>query len=159
MSGQAVIINGTWDFSVDSGGTTYSGTFSLTGFDTSASVIDSTAGFSFSSNFVTTAGLDIGYSYTAIPAPNDFLAIGPVPGAGVLATAPAINDFYLIISGLSASPTFSQFGYCPIGSACIQETSGSLVARSTSVPEPGSLALLGAGFLGLALSRRRRNAS
>jgi hypothetical protein len=35
MSAQAVIINGTWDFSTESGGTTYSGTFSLTGFDTS----------------------------------------------------------------------------------------------------------------------------
>lgn len=159
MSAQAVIVNGTWDFSTDSGGTTYSGTFSLTGFDTSASVIDSTAGFSFSGNFVTPAGLDIGFSYTALPDPNDFLTIGSVPGAGALQSAPAINDFYLVISGLATSPTFSQFGYCPVGAPCVSTTGGSLVARSASVPEPGSLALLGAGVLGLALSRRRRNAS
>ena len=143
------IISGTWNFSIAGG---FSGSFSLTNLDNTQSYLNSTAaGLTVSTNF-SRAG-DGGDAINYSPS-TDILQIGGLVG-GVSSVIFLTNDWRLRIDNISTNPTFSFFEYGPAGGDFVQVFVGTVTPAA--VPEPATLALLGLGLGGLALTRRRRS--
>jgi len=141
----AALISGTWNFTILGG---YSGSFTFVNLDTNATYYDSTAaGFNASTSFDTSGSGGAGFMYPLFVSP-DYLAIGGLNN-GVITALGGTNDWFIGISDFSTNPTVSDFYY---SAADYRTDVGSL----TRVPEPGTLALLSCGLLGLGFTARRR---
>ena len=93
----------------------------------------------------------VGYVYDAT---NDRLIIGD-PVLGVEALSLSSPDFYLVFfAPFSAAPVYSNLTYSHARNAYDGST-GSVTPRTT-VPEPGALALLATGLVGVGNARSRR---
>lgn len=148
----AEALSGTWYFSASAPGATYSGRFSFTDLDPGLVYSESTAaGFTFEADFPVDGTGGVVFSYfTCCSFPPDpiqgFLEIGGLDN-GVNGYGP--GDFYL-----------SLYWPDPIEFASFSTPDVDIfdVIVSTEpipAPEPGTLALLGLGFVGLVLNRRR----
>jgi len=144
---EASIISGTWNFTVGA----LSGSFSFTGLDTSQNYTSSTAaGFSVSTSFDTTGDGGNGFTYPF--GPSDALIIGGLVN-GVNGIA-GINDWGLEIVNFSTNPTVVFFEYDPASGSVVAITG--TITSAAAVPEPATLALIGLGLFGVALTRRRQ---
>ncbi len=65
-----------------------------------------------------------------------------------------MDDFYIILSNNTKSFNYARAGV--FDSYVTSNVTGSYTLQAAAVPEPGSLALLVAGFAGLGLLRRQR---
>ena len=93
--------------------------------------------------------------YTELPLVRDYLGVQVISGASVIGS----NDRFFI--GSFEGSTTSQLVFDPSfsGTATVNLLTSpdpALTGASSSVPEPGTLALLGAGFIGLLAALRRR---
>ena len=93
--------------------------------------------------------------YTELPLVRDYLGVQVISGASVIGS----NDRFFI--GSFEGFTTSQLVFDPSfsGTATVNLLTSpdpALTGASSSVPEPGTLALLGAGFIGLLAALRRR---
>lgn len=167
ITSSAAPISGTYNFSSTEFTSTFgsvapvgtvTGSFSVS-FDNSTSIPDTTVGLTLNSiNLPFAVGL-VAFRYGKA---LDRLTLGQeVNGDGVEFLASLTNDFRLTVNTFSTVPTFVQFGYTVAtqNDVWISRTvSISKVAEVTSVPEPGTLALLGVGLAGLGVARRNRAA-
>ena len=87
-----------------------------------------------------------------VPTAGEALANGSVLYFGVIATTSAelFRSVRFITTGVGNEPDFFGFDSMTIGTQA-------QVSPPTGVPEPGSLALVGAALLGLGYARRRRS--
>ena len=106
-------------------------------------------------NITTSAGVGIGFHYTAATAASGSTSLPFI----LVLTAPLGDVLQVTFSGLTAlgAPiligTFDSFEQTTTARRDI--TAGSVIVRN-SVPEPGTIGLLGMGVLGLLASVRRR---
>jgi opacity protein-like surface antigen len=115
---------------------------------------------SLSSSFLGTNGYGYSLYSAAFSLSNIHLASGTYWIAFANATSTAGDPVYWDINGGPSRAWESALGYDPNGGVCnFSECSDSFqIAGSAAVPEPGTLALLGAGLAGLGSWRARRKA-
>ena len=80
---------------------------------------------------------------------SDVLGIGDILNGTLV--LPSTNDWRVAFDNISTRPTFREFTYSTTASPTL------FVATTGSVPEPGTLGLLGLAFAGAAAARRRRS--
>jgi len=154
LSSNADIVSGTWEFSAG----TFSGSFSFTNLDTTTTYTDSTlASFSAVVN-------DALYDTSNVFSFNGGTLYigGSDSGARDLRLYPDSTDTGLDWSvQISDFPTMSMrltaadFDLADYGFFFLRYSTGT-VALVQAAPEPESIALLGLGLAGMALSRRRK---
>ena len=151
---RAVVVSGTWNFTatdIVSGTGTYTGSFSFTGFDSIIPYANSTAaGFTVTTSF-TTLGTNV-FTYNVL---NDTLTIGGGSNALSWSTSNT-NDWQLVVDNFLQSQ-FVRLRYSAAGAINGTDIDTRVGSVTKVVPEPGTLALLGLGIVGLGLSRRRKS--
>jgi PEP-CTERM motif len=132
------------------------GSFSIT-FDNAVTVLNQTSGIGLISLNIVLEASGVGFDYFS--GGDDTLVIGGVLG-GVSTISGNVDDFLLVIDNVSTAPVFQFFFYSQadaINNAHFARNLNGTVGP-IAVPEPASLALLGAGIVAAALSRRRKGA-
>lgn len=160
VAANSAIVSGSWNFTATVGAVTYSGSFSVTGLDTDQSYTNSTAaGFAVSTSFDTSENGGNAFNYDPTFGSGLFTIGGLAgvtatsSGVGALQITPAVNDWYLVITGFGSSNTFNSFGYRPIGGG---GTDGTEIGTVEPVPLPAAAWLLLSGVGGLGVLGRRR---
>ena len=125
--------------------------------DGAAAAIDLTTGNAFDS-ILTVGTLNAGHTYALVLSENDNLAYGPTYGDGF--SQSGNGDFTAAEFGCSGSGPFCDAGADQRTGNWAVDINGVRSAVDTSAggttPEPGTVPLLTAGLVGLALLRRRR---
>lgn len=156
---QAALVTLDYSFTVDRSGapagyptTPGTGSFTVT-FDNSANISSTSSGLVASTNILFDGVLE--YEYNAIA--DAFALGGSVNGAGGVGNS--TNDFRVEVLSASTAPQPGNYLEVRAGSnvyslppSDVQFTQN----PSNAVPEPASLALVGAAFGGLLLARRRK---
>lgn len=151
------------------------GSFTIT-FDPTMSYSDSTSGITLGSlNLILGSPFAFTYYGPGSTPPSGYhvgeLVVGGTAGytAGYESTdlvqySPATNDFYVQILDFATTPTLNQVGYAQVSAGnnfyyTVNQT-GSVsvtpVTPSNQVPEPSTIAVLGAALLGFGWMRYRR---
>jgi hypothetical protein len=161
MAANAAIISGTFNWNASGFVAPFTdplfGAFTIA-FDNGTDIVDSQDGLS-AATVNRAIGSSIGYTYFKN---TDSLVVGGLANGANGVTA-LTDDFFVGVSNISTSPSFSSSGQSVSVSGTGPDGTGTgTVTRgadpSTSVPEPGTLALLGLGLAGLGLARRKRAA-
>ncbi|HEX3486731.1 MAG TPA: PEP-CTERM sorting domain-containing protein [Micropepsaceae bacterium] len=118
------------------------GSFSLT-FDNSADITDGTA-ITASISIPVSGGIE--FNYVKI---SDVLQIGGLLG-GVSTISGISDDFFFNIRNVSTLPKFDGMAYSSSKSTTVAFATATGSVAATSVPEPSTLMLFGAGLLATA---------
>ena len=124
-------------------------------FDNSTSITTpQTAGITLNS-INTPFDFVLAYTYDSV---LDQLSFGGLEfGIFVTLLRSGTNNFFAIIDDISTTPTYNRTGYVTVAPAFNGSTPvGTVTVASTAVPEPGTLAVLGAGVLGAFAVRKKR---
>ncbi|TCI00764.1 PEP-CTERM sorting domain-containing protein [Roseococcus sp. SYP-B2431] len=154
---EAAVITGTYSFTATGSPSNASGDISLT-FDNAASFVNEATGIS-------TGAFSFSYQPTLHFTFVDYLdrlIIGAAGNANAFHIG--VDDFALVIDGASTlTPSFISFWRSTPGAGTGNSTTAGTVSfvsnvpPATAVPEPGTLALVSLGLIGLGIARQRFN--